>query len=252
MGVFSRSSRRPCRTESPHGAQDGSMLRRLHACTAPASAGNEPRATLTVSGSSPLASYGTLAGVRPSDGAASPQPGSHENTRTRPRVVFTHLHAVMVILVLSCALCVSLTMLVRQSMNYQAMLSSAQTGGGSRTPSAGGAVDNRSSDGTAPDSPADGGTPAPPSSAQPPSTQLPSTESPPTPSAPGAATTSIDLNTASAQELDTIPGIGEVMAQRILDHRRAIGRFSSVDQLLDVPGIGVKTLEKIRPKVSVR
>jgi len=45
--------------------------------------------------------------------------------------------------------------------------------------------------------------------------------------------------------------VGPVTAQRILDHRRSIGRFTSVDQLLDVSGIGAKTLTKIRPWVRV-
>jgi competence protein ComEA len=60
----------------------------------------------------------------------------------------------------------------------------------------------------------------------------------------------VNLNTASLQELDTLAGVGPVTAQRILDHRQRIGRFTSVDQLLDVSGIGPKTLEKLRPQVS--
>nr|WP_240542123.1 helix-hairpin-helix domain-containing protein [Bifidobacterium sp. CP2] len=63
--------------------------------------------------------------------------------------------------------------------------------------------------------------------------------------------TRLDLNTATLDQLDAISGIGPVTAQRILDYRASIGRFTSVDQLLDVPGIGVKTLEKIRPEVRV-
>ena len=65
------------------------------------------------------------------------------------------------------------------------------------------------------------------------------------------ADTRIDLNTATAEQLDSIPGVGPVTAQRILDHRRSIGRFTSVDQLLDVSGIGAKTLAKTRPWVRV-
>ena len=48
----------------------------------------------------------------------------------------------------------------------------------------------------------------------------------------------LDLNTAGAAELDTLPGIGPVLAQRIVDHRTREGPFTSVDQLDDVPGIG--------------
>ena len=51
----------------------------------------------------------------------------------------------------------------------------------------------------------------------------------------------INLNTATAEELQSIKGIGPVTAQRIIDHRTAIGGYTSVDQLLDVKGIGSKT-----------
>jgi competence protein ComEA len=48
----------------------------------------------------------------------------------------------------------------------------------------------------------------------------------------------VNLNTAGAAELDALPGIGPVLAQRIVDHRTREGPFTSVDQLDDVPGIG--------------
>jgi competence protein ComEA len=48
----------------------------------------------------------------------------------------------------------------------------------------------------------------------------------------------VNLNTAGVAELDSLPGIGPVLAQRIVDHRTREGPFSSVDQLDDVPGIG--------------
>ena len=56
---------------------------------------------------------------------------------------------------------------------------------------------------------------------------------------------------ATLEELDSISGIGPVTARKILDYRQRIGMFSSVDQLLEVSGIGVKTLEKMRAKVTV-
>ena len=62
----------------------------------------------------------------------------------------------------------------------------------------------------------------------------------------------IDLNTASSEELQTINGIGPVTADRIITHRKSIGRFTSIDQLLDVKGIGAKTLANIRDQVVVR
>ena len=61
----------------------------------------------------------------------------------------------------------------------------------------------------------------------------------------------VNINTASAPELETLPGIGEVIAQRIVDHRTANGPFASVDQLLDVSGIGDAILESIRELVTV-
>jgi len=61
----------------------------------------------------------------------------------------------------------------------------------------------------------------------------------------------VNVNTASAAELETLPGIGEVLAQRIIDHRTANGPFTSVDQLLDVSGIGESILGSIRDLVTV-
>ncbi|MGH2635575.1 MAG: helix-hairpin-helix domain-containing protein [Actinomycetota bacterium] len=71
----------------------------------------------------------------------------------------------------------------------------------------------------------------------------------------GPGTTSSDVlvnvNTATNAELETLPGIGEVIAQAIVDHRTDHGPFTSVDQLLDVSGIGDATLENIRELVTV-
>ena len=67
----------------------------------------------------------------------------------------------------------------------------------------------------------------------------------------GAAVGPIDLNSATLAALDTLPGVGPVLAQRILDWRAQHGRFSTVDELGEVSGIGDKLLEQIRPKVRV-
>lgn len=67
----------------------------------------------------------------------------------------------------------------------------------------------------------------------------------------GEAPALVDLNRATAAELDTLPGIGPATAAAILEHRARIGAFTSVDQLLDVRGIGPAKLERLRPHVRV-
>ena len=62
----------------------------------------------------------------------------------------------------------------------------------------------------------------------------------------------LNINAASAEELQTLPNIGEKMAKRIIDHRTQHGDFASVDALQDVKGIGPKTVEKLRPFVDIR
>jgi competence protein ComEA len=61
----------------------------------------------------------------------------------------------------------------------------------------------------------------------------------------------VNLNTASLSELDSLPGVGPVLAQRIIDWRAEHGRFASVDELGEVSGIGEKIFAQLRPKVSV-
>lgn len=61
----------------------------------------------------------------------------------------------------------------------------------------------------------------------------------------------VDLNSATLAQLDALPGVGPVTAQSILDWRQENGRFTSVDDLLDVSGIGEKTLEDLRDRVTV-
>ena len=61
----------------------------------------------------------------------------------------------------------------------------------------------------------------------------------------------IDLNSADVELLKTLPGIGDVRARAIVSHREANGDFASVDDLLDVNGIGAGTVENIRELVTV-
>jgi competence protein ComEA len=77
---------------------------------------------------------------------------------------------------------------------------------------------------------------------------------PSAPSAPGAVaggSAPVDLNAANEQGLDALPGVGPVLAGRIVAWRTAHGRFTSVDELGEVPGIGPKALERLRPLVRV-
>ncbi|WP_346848401.1 helix-hairpin-helix domain-containing protein [Clostridium sp. UBA3061] len=62
----------------------------------------------------------------------------------------------------------------------------------------------------------------------------------------------ININKATVDELMTIPGIGQVKAQSIVDYRNENGKFNSVDELTNITGIGVKTLEKLRDKVDIK
>ena len=66
-----------------------------------------------------------------------------------------------------------------------------------------------------------------------------------------SAVFAVDLNTADAALLDTVPGIGEVIAGRIIEYRNSVGKFKTVDELLNIKGIGEKTLEEMRDYLTV-
>lgn len=203
---------------------------------------------------------------------------STRRRRTRPRLAFTPMHALAAILLLAAALCASLTMLIQQAVRYNAALErSSVSAPASR--SGGASADNQTE-------PPESSAPVTSDSASAQSAQCGHAESGQCdPGAGGsgnvggngngdndvgtdtgagadsdtadgdavaAAPALIDLNTATSEQLQTVKGIGPVTAGRIIDHRTAIGRFSSVDQLLDVEGIGAKTLAKIRGSLTVR
>lgn len=89
--------------------------------------------------------------------------------------------------------------------------------------------------GASPAAPPRGGTP-------------PAASPPPSPGTPAL----VNVNTADAATLETLPGVGPVIAQRIIQDREQNGPFASVDELVRVSGIGDKTLESLRPYVTVR
>lgn len=75
----------------------------------------------------------------------------------------------------------------------------------------------------------------------------------PLPAAPAAASgpSPVSLNLATAEELERLPGIGPVLARRIVEDRGRHGQYRRVEDLLRVKGIGPKTVEKLRPYLRV-
>lgn len=63
--------------------------------------------------------------------------------------------------------------------------------------------------------------------------------------------TKININTASLEQLKTLSGIGDVKAQAIIDYREANGGFASIEELVNVKGIGGKTLDNLRDCITV-
>lgn len=210
-----------------------------------------------------------LMGVRPDDGMRG-----RSAKRDVARLRFRPFHAVTVMLVLTTALCASLTMLLQQSLRYvsaQSHNAAMQNAGGKETgiaetlpggsggsdsvngggPNSGGTGSDQENSGGAGDAESQGDGVESSAGSQAAQNGRSSQQGNDGSDDGATADTRIDLNTATAEQLDSIPGVGPVTAQRILDHRRSIGRFTSVDQLLDVSGIGAKTLTKIRPWVRV-
>ncbi len=61
----------------------------------------------------------------------------------------------------------------------------------------------------------------------------------------------LNINTATAEELTAISGVGTALAEKIVSYRQEHGSFSSVDELINIEGIGEQTLKKIAPYVTV-
>lgn len=67
----------------------------------------------------------------------------------------------------------------------------------------------------------------------------------------GLALAAVDINSATASDLESVKGIGPAKAKAIIDYREKNGPFKSVDDLKGVKGFGVKTIDKLRPELSV-
>ncbi|NCB73478.1 MAG: helix-hairpin-helix domain-containing protein [Clostridia bacterium] len=61
----------------------------------------------------------------------------------------------------------------------------------------------------------------------------------------------VNINTAEAQELCLLPGIGETIAARIVDYRTEHGQFNSTDEIMNVSGIGAKTYEDLKGYITI-
>jgi competence protein ComEA len=61
----------------------------------------------------------------------------------------------------------------------------------------------------------------------------------------------VNINTASAEQLTQLPGVGEKLAARIVEHRQKEGPFKTAQELMNVKGIGEKNFQKLQPYLSV-
>ncbi|PJM80086.1 ComEA family DNA-binding protein [Bifidobacterium scaligerum] len=187
-------------------------------------------------------SLSALIGVRPADTVDE----TARRNRDKPRLTFAINHALVVILLLVASLGVSLTLLAQQAMNLSVLSSDGNTVQASGENDDGNDSSDNNDDGDDNSVAAERHDDVQNGDADQTGQTLDEDATP------AQQDGRIDLNTATSEQLQTIKGIGPVTAERILEHRKAIGRFGSVDQLLDVKGIGSKTLEKIRGQVTVR
>ncbi|MFH1572720.1 MAG: ComEA family DNA-binding protein [Acidobacteriota bacterium] len=61
----------------------------------------------------------------------------------------------------------------------------------------------------------------------------------------------INLNTATAEQLQALPGIGPALAERIITYRAKVGKFTKVEEILNVTGVGEKMFQRLKDRLSV-
>jgi len=66
-----------------------------------------------------------------------------------------------------------------------------------------------------------------------------------------APTEKINLNTATSEQLQTLPGIGPALAERIIAYRTKVGKFTKIEELLNVTGIGEKRFQQFKDRLTV-
>jgi len=65
------------------------------------------------------------------------------------------------------------------------------------------------------------------------------------------STEKVNLNTATVEQLQTLPGIGPAMAKRVLEYRTKVGKFTKIEEILNVKGFGEKRFQKIKDRLLV-
>ncbi len=205
-----------------------------------------------------LSNEGGIYGARGADDASLPC------TREAPRFILTPGACAVIVLVLTVALCACLVLLVKQGTAL-AKFAQGEESAYSRPSTYAGSGNEETARSGAATQPAPAQSDAGQSVMQP--SEQPSAQPSMEPSAQhtqsadsGASASGdgssaggglVNINTATSEQLQTVKGIGPATARKIIEYRDAHGPYASVDELLNVDGIGAKTVQKLRGKVTV-